>query len=204
MSIIYRLQKVIRRYGPRTAVELDYLEVSAGDALAVIGPNGSGKSTLLRLMAFLETPDQGTIGFYGAPDQESRRQVTLLLQQPYLLKRSVYENVAYGLRVRHKTAGLEGIVHRALAMVGLEPREFVRRKWFELSGGEAQRVALAARLALRPLVLLLDEPTSNLDVLSAQAVGEAIGRARGEGTTLIVASHDHDWLATNCNREVRL
>jgi len=93
----------------------------------------------------------------------------------------------------------------ALSLVGLPFKDFVRRPWYALSGGEAQRVALAARLALKPKVLLLDEPTASVDAASAQLIKEASLRARQElGTTLIIASHDWQWLYEICDAILHL
>jgi len=122
----------------------------------------------------------------------------LLPQDAYLLKRSVYNNIAYGLRFK-KHAGVDNVrlrVHEAMEMVGLEPEAFARRPWFALSGGEARRVALAARLALQPEVLLMDEPTASVDATSARMIKAAALHARQQwGTTLIATSHDANWLA---------
>jgi tungstate transport system ATP-binding protein len=96
-------------------------------------------------------------------------------------------------------------VNEALAMVGFSGDNFGQRPWFALSGGEAQRVALAARLALRPEVLLLDEPTASVDAASAQLIKEAALRARGEwGATLVIASHDWQWLYEVCEEVLHL
>jgi tungstate transport system ATP-binding protein len=123
-----------------------------------------------------------------------RRRITLLTQSPYLLKRSVLGNVAYGLKIR-KEKQVEEKVSAALEMVGLSPARFLRRKWHQLSGGERQRVALASRLVLQPDVLLLDEPTSNLDQESTILTRQAVLRAREHwGTNLIIVSHDLEWL----------
>ena len=167
--------------------------------MGLAGPNGSGKSTLLRILALLERPTQGRVLFLGQEtDFEStsqRREVTLLLQDPYLLKRSVLDNVAYGLRARGDTSGLDKRVAKALEWVGLDPGDFMGRSHKALSGGEAQRVALAARLILRPRVLLMDEPTASVDTASAQLIRRAALRARQErGATLVIASHDRAWL----------
>ena len=200
MSLLYEARNLERLYGPRVALRLPELKVHKGRVVALTGPNGSGKSTLLRLLAFLEKPDAGELHFYGSPNVPPRHEATLLLQEPYLLKRSVYENVAYGLRVRGQRdpAGHGGpvdkAVREALATVGFAPESVIKRQWRELSGGEKQRVSLAARLVLRPLALLLDEPTSNMDVRSAAAIHQAVRRAVQEGTTVIVASHDRVWL----------
>jgi tungstate transport system ATP-binding protein len=126
-------------------------------------------------------------------------------QEPFLMKRSVLNNVVYGLRIRKDSDHLESRAHTALGWVGLDSREFAQRPSFALSGGEAQRVALAARLILRPDVLLLDEPTASIDALSAQLIKDATLKARSEwGTTLIIASHDWQWLYGVCDRVVHL
>jgi tungstate transport system ATP-binding protein len=188
-------------------VSIEDLTVQPGSILGIIGPNGSGKSSLLRLMGLIERPTRGKIFFSGRKIEpfsgEARFLVTLLPQEPFLMKRSVFNNVSYGLKLRGNGSDVADRVSEALAWVGLPSREFARRPWYALSGGEAQRVALAARLALKPKVLLLDEPTASVDAASAQLIKEAALRARQQwGTTLIVASHDWEWLYEVCD-EVR-
>lgn len=208
MNSIYRLQNLRQKFQNREVLRINDLSIAAGKILGLVGPNGSGKSTLLSLLAFLRPPTEGIILYKGRPaptDHESRRHVTLLDQDAYLLKRSVFENIAYGLRVRRETHDIELHINEAMDMVGLPPDKFSRRKWFELSGGEAQRVALAARLVLRPEVLLLDEPTSSVDVASAQRMHEAVLEAKNSWkTTLVIASHDQTWLHGVCDTYVDL
>lgn len=192
------LKSVRQIHSGRTVLSIDDLSIHPGDIIGLAGPNGSGKSTLLRMLAFLDAPAEGTIFFLGNPTGISpsavHRQVTLLVQEPYLLKRTVHANIAYGLKVRNKS-DITTKVHNALVEVGLNPDSFSDRQWFELSGGEAQRVALAARLVLKPKVLLMDEPTASLDVQSAKLIREAALNARERnGTSLVIASHDHTWL----------
>jgi len=188
-------------------LSIEDLVVQPGSILGVIGPNGSGKSSLLRLLGLIESPTRGKIFFNGRKVEpfadEARFLVTLLPQEPFLMKRSVFNNVSYGLKLRGNGADIAARVSEALALVGLPSRDFARRPWYALSGGEAQRVALAARLALKPKVLLLDEPTANVDAASAQLIKEAALRARHQwGATLIVASHDWQWLYEICD-EIR-
>ena len=206
---IYELKGIRHCYGDLVALGIEDFAISQGCIIGLVGPNGSGKSTLLRLLSFLEKPSQGEILFRGDRIESSTRaarlQVTLLNQEPYLLKRSVMENVAYGLKVRGKTQGYEKQVQEALHLVGLAPEEFAHRQWYELSGGEAQRVALASRLVLGPKVLLLDEPTSSVDAASAALIKEASLRAREQwGTTLVIASHDWSWLHEVCDEVLHL
>ena len=191
------LDNIRQRYSDRTVLEIEHVEFLEGTIIGLAGPNGSGKSTLLRMLAFLEPPANGTIHFLGQPTSSKsavNRQVTLLVQEPYLLKRTVFANVAYGLRIRRKN-DIPTKVHRALEVVGLDPDVFAKRQWFELSGGEVQRVALAARLVLKPKLLLMDEPTASLDAKSAELIHQAALSARDEyGAALVVASHDMGWL----------
>lgn len=195
-------------YNGRTVLSIDSLDIDQGDIIGLAGPNGSGKSTLLKILAFLNAPTEGKVSFMGSPTSITpgpvHRQVTLLVQEPYLLKRTVHANVAYGLRVRGKS-DITTKVHNALVEVGLDPEKFSNRQWFELSGGEAQRVALAARLVLKPKVLLMDEPTASLDQKSSQLIREAALCAREtNGTSLVVASHDLPWLAEVSDRTIHL
>ncbi|MCT4628177.1 ATP-binding cassette domain-containing protein [Halodesulfovibrio sp.] len=195
---LYQLSNIVQTYGERTVLSIDKLMLEAGTITGIFGPNGSGKSTLMRMLAFLESPKSGTILFNGKKatiaDTALRREVTLLTQQPYLLKRTVQENIEYGLRVRGRT-NISGIAASALEEVGLSPQTFLSRNWFELSGGEAQRVSLAARLAVKPRVLLMDEPTSSLDEESTERIRNAALRTKTEhNTSLIIVSHDREWL----------
>ncbi|WP_294625695.1 energy-coupling factor ABC transporter ATP-binding protein [uncultured Bilophila sp.] len=194
----------------RTVLHLSELDIHAGQILGIRGHNGSGKSTLLRIIALLEPPDAGTILFEGQPAEvgnlNQRRQVTLLLQTPYLLSRSVASNVAYGLRVRgiRDAFTVRKEIESALLAVGLDPAVFWQRRRHELSGGESQRVALAARLALRPRVLLMDEPTASVDQQSAERIAVAARHAADEGSAVVVVSHDQEWLAPLADRLITL
>ena len=204
MDALYAITNLVRRYGDRVVLRVPELTVGRGEVVALTGPNGSGKSTLLRTLAFLEPPEEGDLVFSGTPGVPPRQEACLLLQEPYLLKRSVFENVVFGLRVRGRKDKLAELAREALAEVDFAPDDMLRREWRELSGGEKQRVALAARLILRPLALLLDEPTSNVDVKSAVAVQKAVTKAARAGSTVIVAGHDHAWLETLGARALRL
>lgn len=199
-SLLYEIHNLKQSYEKgRPNLDISELSIERGAVTGIVGPNGCGKSTLLKALAFL-IPASGEIIFDGRPaagrEREIRREVTYLLQEPYLLKRSVFENVAYGLRLRGmEKARLDTRVRESLEAVGLAPGEFAPRPWYRLSGGEAQRVALAARLALRPKALLLDEPTANVDEASAQLVMEAAVRAaREHGAAVVVSTHDTAWL----------
>lgn len=196
---LYEAFDLAHDYAGRPGLRLAHLAIPSGAILGLAGPNGCGKSTLLKILAFLLTPSRGRLLYRGQTVTDPaavRREVTLLLQEPYLLRRSVFDNVTFGLALRGDTDDLFGRAAAALDMVGLDPAKFARRRWFELSGGEAQRVALASRLILKPVALLLDEPTASLDATSTVRIQEAAVQARRAwGTTLVIVSHDHTWLA---------
>ena len=196
---LYQINNLKYRYGGHFELDVPELTIEQGASIGFAGSNGSGKTTLLRLLAFIELPEEGDILFDGAEVTKNgggpKRDVTMLLQEPYLLKRSVFENVAFGLKIRDDRKDLKERVCGAMELVGMSPREFARRRWHELSGGEAQRIALAARLVLRPKVLILDEPTASVDQESARLIKEAIVECRSQfGMSLIIASHDRVWL----------
>ena len=208
-DLIFHLKEISHFYGDTKVLEIGDFEIEKGSITGLIGPNGSGKSTLLKLLAFAQQPTfgqifyKGNIGFPFSPMVRSK--VTLLTQKPYLLKRTVFENIAYGLRIRKNTDQLADKVGKALDNVGLDYTDFAQRKWHELSGGEAQRVAMAARLILKPEVLLLDEPTASVDTESAKLIRKASLKARDVwGTTLVIASHDLQWLYSISDKQFSL
>jgi tungstate transport system ATP-binding protein len=195
---MYRLQSIRKRYGSNVALDVEELTIAEGRLYTLTGANGAGKSTLLSILAFLTPPTSGEIFYAGnrvdwnhGSVEEYRRKVTLLHQSPYLFVGSVHDNVAFGLKVR----GIPGeeqrrIVDRALDGVGLQG--FRDRKARELSGGEAQRVAMARALALNPEVLLLDEPLANIDRETAGLLETVIASLPARGTTVVMTTHDPD------------
>ena len=206
---LYKVENLIHHYNRQPVVNIEDLTIKPASITGLAGPNGSGKSTLLKLMAFIMRPSKGRILINGHPafpfDETVRSQVTLLTQEPYLMRRTVFNNIAYGLKVRGDRKDWIEPVHEALTMVGLDPDRFSNRYWNELSGGEAQRVALAARLVLKPRVLLLDEPTASVDAASSELIRTASLSARSEwGTTLVIASHDREWLYDVCDEVIHL
>ncbi|HUW48006.1 MAG TPA: ABC transporter ATP-binding protein, partial [Patescibacteria group bacterium] len=195
MGNIAELRNVTKVYGNLTAVDDITLQVSEAEILALLGPNGSGKSTLLKMLAIILQPSTGDVYFQGVQVNESnieqmRMESTLVFQKTVLFTSSVYDNVAYGLKIRKlPERTIEEEVQKALELVRLEG--FEKRQAKKLSGGEQQRVALARALVLKTKLLLLDEPTANLDPKNASIVEEAIGTVNRERkTTVIMATHN--------------
>jgi len=209
MDTILRIRDVRYSYNGRPILEIGELDIARASITGLAGPNGSGKTTLLKLLSGVEKPASGSVSFKAATTSRAnentvRQRLCLLPQEPFLLRRRVYDNIAYGLRIRGGKGDLAGHIHEALELVGLDP-SFAVRRWNELSGGEAQRVSLAARLVLRPDCLMLDEPTASVDMESARCIRRAVLLARREwGTTLIIASHHRSWLNDICDRIIYL
>jgi len=194
-DFVYRLQNVSKTYDERRVLTVDHLRIRRGEVFALVGPSGAGKSTFLRLLNFLESPTTGRIRFLdveftarGQVPLRLRRRVTTVFQRPILLNRSVQANVGYGLKLRSEEA-VSDKVCQALEEVGLEG--LARQRARTLSGGEAQRVALARAIVLDPDVLLLDEPTANLDPYNVGLIEEIVQqRNRERGTTLVLVTHN--------------
>lgn len=184
--------------------------VETGEVVAVIGPSGVGKTTLLRMLALSLRPDDGSVTFDGkdvwsldeAERLSLRRRIGMVFQAANLFDATVARNVEYGLRVRRswterirnklrslvRSNGTADAVGKSLDIVGLT--EKTEQHAASLSGGEAQRVSFARALAYDPDVLLLDEPTSDLDPRNTAVIEGAIAEARNRGIGVVVATHD--------------
>ena len=192
---IFHIQELRKEYENRCVLHVGLLDIFRGEIFAVIGPSGAGKSTLLRLMNFLEEPTAGTLHYKSnefSADKDMplvlRRQVTSVFQNPLLLNRSVWANVKFGLHIRGIKYSNPKI-ENAIAQVGLSDLSQQRARY--LSGGEAQRVALARALVIQPEVLLLDEPTANLDPYNVDLIERIVqGINHKQQTTIVMVTHN--------------
>ncbi|MBF7095564.1 phosphate ABC transporter ATP-binding protein [Alkalibacter sp. M17DMB] len=197
MNEILKIKGLKKSYGKRTVLSVKELSIEKGSVMAIIGPSGAGKSTLLRIINRLETPSAGEIVYFGdtkLTDQsgniELQRKMTMVFQKPTLLDRSVYDNIAFGLKARKfEKVEIEKRVISALQTIGL--LELKDQKARTLSGGEAQRVAFARALVLDPEIILLDEPTANLDPANVGMLEALIRKINLEkGTTVVIVTHN--------------
>ena len=209
--MLYHLTGIRQRFNDRTVLLIDHLEIEAGRIHALLGPNGAGKTTLLRLLAFLDAPTDGLLQFSGRDVGYSRaellhlrRQVVLVDQHPIMFTTTVAGNVEFGLKVRNipKPARRRAI-DEALETVGLFRYKQAPAK--ELSGGETQRLALARALALKPAVLLCDEPTASVDIENQAIIAALLQQINTDhGTTILFTTHDRVQAASLAQRTLIL
>ena len=180
MTPLFHLDSVSVQFGRVRALSACTLRVSSGERLALVGSNGSGKSTLLRTLHGLIQPAAGSVQHAASASQ------AMLFQRPYMLRASVLHNVALGLWL--SGTPWKAANQQALERVGLAG--LARRNAKTLSGGQQQRVALARAWAMKPQVLLLDEPTSSLDPAAKREVEGLMAEFADAGMTLIFSSHN--------------
>jgi cell division transport system ATP-binding protein len=211
---VIRLERVTKLYKTSTRPALDQVSVSVekGEFVFLIGPSGSGKSTFLRLLLREDVPTRGNIFVSDLNVAKlPRRRVPRLRQRigcvfqdfRLLPNKTVGGNVAFALEVIGKSsATVKKVVPEVLELVGLRGK--VDRMPHELSGGEQQRVAIARAFVNRPLVLLADEPTGNLDPDTSQDIMLLLERINRTGTTVLMATHDHSIVDSMRRRVVEL
>ena len=187
-----------KRHGDRLLFDIDRIEIATHSAYVLTGMNGAGKSTLLRVLGGLERAEIDSLRFAGEDvlrvhpyPRALRRAVVYVHQHPILFSTSVADNIGYGLVVRgEKPETVRAVVAEAMAWAGvahLRDTDPTR-----LSGGEKQRVALARAKVLEPRLLLLDEPTANLDGAAREQVIALIPTMIAAGSSVIIACHDRD------------
>lgn len=191
------MKGVYKSFTDKAAVRDVDLDVDEGEILAVVGPSGSGKTTLLRIVSLLIHPDGGKIFIQGVDAAGNdrhrralRRRMSVVFQYPALFDTTVYNNVASGLKIRvYPDREIKDRVYRILRL--LELSELNHRRVNTLSGGEAQRVALARALVTEPKIILLDEPTANLDPKNVEIIEDMVRKTNIESkTTVMLATHN--------------
>ena len=208
-----RLEGVSKIFkGDVTALREVSVEIQRGEFVFLVGPSGSGKSTFLRLLNREEVADTGRLMVAGKDIGEMRswkvpylrREIGYVFQDYKLLSRkTVYENVAFGLEVIGRPRSvIRKQVPYILELVGLTPK--AERFPDELSGGEQQRVSIARAFVNRPLILLADEPTGNLDPSTSVVIMRLLDRINRSGTTVVMATHDRGIVDTMRRRVIEL
>lgn len=197
-KVLLKIEKIKKSYQNKTVLDIDSLSFESNKIYAIVGPNGSGKTTLINILNLLDKPDEGIIIFRGKDIRQYskqdilkiRRRMTLVHQKPFLFQTSVFNNVAYGLKLRGiATESNRTKIMNSLSIVGLT--DFDKRNAHQLSGGEAQRVVIARALALEPEILFLDEPTSNIDMRHIDVIERIIKEINQKmKTTVVFTTHD--------------
>ncbi len=189
------LTGICKSAGKKAILKDVSLNVGQGEILGIIGPSGAGKTTLLRIIDMLDRQDNGQIIYDGkdlwsGSRLDTQRSMAMVFQKPVAFSRSVYDNVAFGLRLRHvDPVVIDSRVREALKLLDMDGRE--RQYAKSLSGGEVQRVAFARTYVLRPKLLLLDEPTANLDPANISILERAIIDINAKyGTTVLLVTHN--------------
>lgn len=201
-----RIENIQKAYKGRIVLNIDECEIKDGCITGIIGPNGAGKTTLMSIIAGLEEADCGTI-FYSTKEGTEltaapTQAVTMLFQTPYMLHTSVEKNIAYPLRLRKIE---REVIDRRVGhlLEELDLVDLAKNKAWQLSGGETQKVALARAIALRPELLLLDEPTSNIDNLHVSVIEQTLLKEREKHqTTMIFISHNLAQIKRVCDQVI--
>jgi tungstate transport system ATP-binding protein len=197
MMDILKIDHLTKSYGGKTVLNIPSLRIEAGKITAIIGPSGAGKSTLLALINGIEKPDSGNIHFENEDYSRTKicspaaiRRMSLVFQKPVMFNTTVYNNIAYGLKVRGlNKAAISARLREAAAFLGLS--DLLEQKAITLSGGEAGRVSVARAMILKPDLLLMDEPTANLDPANVAIIEDMIKKASQDyQTTVVVVTHN--------------
>jgi tungstate transport system ATP-binding protein len=209
MSALLTIRGLKKRHGERLLFDIDELTLDTASAYVLTGVNGAGKSTLLRVLAGLDTAQVDSVVFEGKPvalhpyPPLLRRAIVYVHQHPIMFSTGVAQNIGYGLAARGEAkAQVARVVEEAMAWAGVG--YLVDTDPARLSGGEKQRVALARARVLAPRLLLLDEPTANLDGAAREQVIALIPTLLEQGTTVVMACHDRDLIGLPGVRRLKL
>lgn len=208
---LFTITGLTKQYTSRKVLDIPSLRIEKGRIYALLGPNGAGKTTLLNILGFLDRPSSGeinyqseTVTFSSSELKRLRREIVLIDQHPILFTTSVYKNIDFGLKIRGiPKSDRKKRVDTVLDMVGM--KGFINSRAYKLSGGETRRVAIARALALKPKVLLCDEPTSNVDAENQAAIINILKRINDRnGISIIFTSHDPQHVASLAHTTMNL
>lgn len=209
MSTLLTVRGLRKRHGERLLFDIDELSLDSASAYVLTGANGVGKSTLLRILGGLETAEVESLVFEGQSlslhpyPKALREAIVYVHQHPIMFSTSVAENIAYGLRARGESkAAVKQAVDEAMSWAGVNHLQHTDPA--RLSGGEKQRVALARARVLKPRLLLLDEPSANLDGVAREQVIALIPTLLEQGSTVVMACHDRDLIGLPGVRRLKL
>lgn len=209
MSILLRVRGLQKRFGTRLLLDIAQLEIATASATVLTGANGAGKTTLLRVLGGLDSAQVGTAQWRGSPVTLTpyapilRASILYVHQRPLMFCGSVETNVGYGLAARGiASAVMRPLVEEAMQWAGIMHLRGTRSVHW--SGGERQRVALARARVLRPQLLLLDEPSANLDGQAREQVMALIPTLLAEGSSVIMACHDRDLIGIDGVQRLKL
>lgn len=180
------------------------LTFAQGDCIYLMGDNGSGKTTLMKILAGLQAPSNGSVTAEGFPSKGLWQKNKLhgcavyLHQHPYLFDGTVTENLTMAVKMGVRDTSIKASIEQALEMARLD--HLAQSQASHLSGGERQRLAIARAWLLKPKLLMLDEPVSNMDKESRELVQAMTAQLKADGTGLLIASHQHGQLTALCNR----
>lgn len=185
-------QGITRNYKERQVLNIPYGKIPAGSRTAIVGANGAGKSTLLNIIAGLDTEHGGSV-FYGEeekPFEEVFREITMVFQKPYLISTTVEKNISFPMKIRgfsdEDQEKRVSILCQELNIINLR-----KQKSWKLSGGESQKVALGRALSFGPKLLILDEPTANIDPATTGEIEKMLFKInKEEGTTILFVTHN--------------
>ncbi len=195
-----RFENLQKSFDGRKVLDINEGFIKSGSITAIIGPNGAGKSTLLNIIAGLENADSGFIRYGGSAEGAGHTQgdsadfpqkdITLVFQKPYLISTTVEKNIAYPMRLRgFDEATIDRRITALLEELNLMP--FRKQKSWKLSGGETQKVALARALSFGPRLLLLDEPTANIDPYTTAEIEKLLlSTNEKHNTTIVIVTHN--------------
>lgn len=194
-------EKLQKSYDGRKVLDIEKGVIKRGSRTAIIGPNGAGKSTLLKILAGLEIADEGSLSYNGS-SEFPQMDATMVFQKPYLISTTVERNIAYPMRIRgFSDDEIENRVTELTEELGLA--SFRKQKSWKLSGGETQKVALARALSFKPKLLLLDEPTANVDPYTTAEIEKMLIKA-SEYSTIVLITHNLAQAKRVCNEAMMM